>query len=65
MYVKATEDYGFHYKRVVEENFGPEDGLRYPRDVRNIEVYSDASFAPSAEQYKECRALWSQSLAAQ
>ena len=51
-YVKATEDYGLHYKRVVEENFGPGDGLRYPRDVRHVEVYSDASFAPSAGQCK-------------
>lgn len=48
---RARRTIGLHCKRIVDEKFAPGDGLRYPRDVRNIEVYPDASFAPSAEQY--------------
>eukprot|EP00435_Cladocopium_sp_Y103_P065919 s785_g28.t1 len=70
-YVYATQDVGLHYRTVTGEDFGPGDSLRHPRSVKHIEVYSDASFAPSAEQYKSvqgtlvsvagCPVMWSSS----
>lgn len=72
-YLKATADWGLYYyeKCDSEASFGDMGELKYPKSLKHVDAYSDASFAPVGEQFKSaqgtvivvagCAVLWSSS----